>query len=101
MMSAELRARVFVAAVGIPLAFLLIHLGGWYLAGLMAVAAALAANEFFDLAAAGGAGGLSAGSVFRRLPLSLCLPVLNPASRYGATGPSRSSLSWGWRRPVR
>ncbi len=54
MMSAELRARVLVAAVGIPLAFLLIHLGGWYLAGLMAVAAALAAKEFLDLAAAGG-----------------------------------------------
>ncbi|MDE2761844.1 MAG: phosphatidate cytidylyltransferase [Gemmatimonadota bacterium] len=54
MMSAELRARVLVAAVGIPLAFLLIRLGGWYLAGLMAVAAALAAKEFLDLAAAGG-----------------------------------------------
>lgn len=54
MMSAELRARVLVAAVGIPLAFLLIHLGGWYLAGLMAVAAALAAKEFLDLAVAGG-----------------------------------------------
>ena len=54
-MSAELRARVLVAAVGIPLAFLLIHLGGWYLAGLMAVAAALAANEFLALASAKGA----------------------------------------------
>ena len=53
-MSAELRARLLVAVVGIPLAFVLIHLGGWYLAGLMALAAALAANEFLALAAVGG-----------------------------------------------
>ena len=54
MMSAELRARVLVAAGGIPLALLLIHLGGWYLAVLMASAAALAAREFFVLASARG-----------------------------------------------
>ena len=54
MMSAELRDRVLVAAVGIPVAFLLIHLGGWYLAGLMALAAALGVNEFFVLASARG-----------------------------------------------
>ena len=54
MMSAELRARVLVAVGGIPLAFLFIHLGGWYLAGLMALVAALAASEFFVLASARG-----------------------------------------------
>ncbi len=53
-MSAELRARVFVAAVGIPAALFLVHLGGWYLTGLMALAAVFAANEFLLLASAGG-----------------------------------------------
>lgn len=53
-MSAELRARVLVAAAGIPLVFWLAYLGGWYLVGLLALAAALAAREFLVLAAAGG-----------------------------------------------
>ena len=53
-MSAETRARVLVAAVGVPLALLLVHLGGWYLAALLALAAALAANEFLVLASARG-----------------------------------------------
>lgn len=60
-MSAELRARVLVASVGIPAALLLIHLGGWYLTGLMALAAGFAANEVLLLASAGG------GQPFRRL----------------------------------
>lgn len=60
-MSTELRARVLVALAGIPAALLLIHLGGWYLTGLLALAAGLAANEFFLLASAGG------GQPFRRL----------------------------------
>ena len=51
-MSAELRARIPVAAAGIPLAFLLIHLGGWYLGALMIVAAAIGAHEFYSLASA-------------------------------------------------
>ena len=54
-MSAELRARVLVAVAGIPLAFLLIHLGGWYLGALMTVAAAIGAHEFYSLASAGSA----------------------------------------------
>ncbi len=54
-MSAELRARVLVAAAGIPLATLLIHLGGWHLGALLAVAAALGAHELLALASAGGA----------------------------------------------
>ncbi|MYA63596.1 MAG: hypothetical protein F4139_02710 [Gemmatimonadetes bacterium] len=52
-MSAELRARILVAAVGIPLALLLIHLGDWYLGALLIAAAALGANEFYALASAG------------------------------------------------
>lgn len=51
-MSAELRARVLVAAAGIPLAILLIHRGGWYLGALLMVAAAIGAHEFHLLASA-------------------------------------------------
>ena len=71
-MSAELRARALVAAAGIPLAFLLVRLGGWYLVALMALAAALAAREFFALASAG------AGRPLRRLgiPAASALVVL-------------------------
>lgn len=54
-MSAELRARILVAAAGIPLAILLIHLGGWYLGALLMVAAAIGAHEFYALASARGA----------------------------------------------
>lgn len=53
--SAELRARILVASAAIPLAFLLIHLGGWYLGALLAVAAAIGAHEFYSLASAGNA----------------------------------------------
>ena len=51
-MSAELRARILVAAAGIPLALLLIHLDGWYLGGLLIAAAAIGAHEFYSLASA-------------------------------------------------
>ena len=51
-MSAELRARLLVAAVGIPLALLLIHLGGWYLGALLMVAAAVGTHEFYVVASA-------------------------------------------------
>lgn len=55
-MPAELRSRILVAAAGIPLALLLVHLGGWYLGALIMVAAAIGAHEFYSLASAGGAG---------------------------------------------
>jgi len=54
-MSGELRARILVAAVGIPLALLLIHLGGWYLGALLIVAAVIGAHEFYAVASAGAA----------------------------------------------
>jgi len=47
----ELTKRVAVAAVGIPLALLLIFLGGWPLTLFLAVIAGLAAREFFLLGA--------------------------------------------------
>lgn len=54
-MSAELRARILVALVGIPVALLLVHLGGWYLGALLVAAAAIGAHEFHALASARGA----------------------------------------------
>lgn len=54
-MSAELRARILVAAVGIPVALVLIHLGGWYLGALLVVAAAIGTHEFYSVASAGAA----------------------------------------------
>jgi phosphatidate cytidylyltransferase len=51
----DLGRRVLVAAVGIPAAVVLIYLGSWYLGGLLAVAAGLAAWEYYRLAARRGA----------------------------------------------
>ena len=47
---AELASRLMVAAAGIPLAVLIIYLGGWLLGGVLAVVAALGAREFYTLA---------------------------------------------------
>jgi len=54
MMSAELRARFAVALVGVPVALLAIHAGGWYFGGLLAVLAGVAALEFHALTTAAG-----------------------------------------------
>lgn len=51
-MSPELRSRVAVAAVGIPAGTAAAYAGGWTLAVLVAAVAALAAREFYSLAAA-------------------------------------------------
>ena len=50
-MASELAKRVAVAAVGIPFAVLVIYAGGWTLAGVLAVVAALGTIEFYRLAA--------------------------------------------------
>lgn len=54
-MAGELARRVAVAAVGIPLGIWVIYLGGWVLAGVLGLVAALCAREFYLLAAARGA----------------------------------------------
>jgi phosphatidate cytidylyltransferase len=54
-MASELTKRVAVAAIGIPLAGVIIYLGGWYFAALLAVIAALGAMEFYRIARIGGA----------------------------------------------
>lgn len=50
----ELPRRLAVAVVGIPVVFGALHFGGWALGALVALAAAVGANEFFSLARAGG-----------------------------------------------
>jgi phosphatidate cytidylyltransferase len=52
--SSDLGRRVAVAAVGIPLGVLLVWAGGWPLAGVIALLAALGTSEVFGLAEARG-----------------------------------------------
>ena len=54
MISAELRARLLVAAVGIPVALLAVYQGGWFLGGLLALVAAISTREFYLITSAGG-----------------------------------------------
>lgn len=54
MARSELGSRVLVAGIGIPLAIWLIYLGGWFLGGLMGLAGALSASEYYGLARAKG-----------------------------------------------
>lgn len=53
-MTSELARRVAVAAIGIPLAVLLLYIGGWLLALVIAAIAALGARELYRMAAARG-----------------------------------------------
>lgn len=50
MARSELGSRLMVAGIGIPLAIWLIYLGGWFLGGLMGLAGALSAAEYYGLA---------------------------------------------------
>ena len=50
----ELRRRVVVAVIGVPLFVLVLYLGGWYLGALVALVAAQATRELFALASAVG-----------------------------------------------
>lgn len=49
MISSELRARILVAAFGIPLALAAVYFGGWALAVMLACVAAVASREFYNL----------------------------------------------------
>jgi phosphatidate cytidylyltransferase len=51
----ELAQRLIVAGVGIPLALLILYVGGWLLAGVLALAAAGVGREFLQLARRTGA----------------------------------------------
>jgi phosphatidate cytidylyltransferase len=87
-MASELSRRVAVAAVGIPVALLLIYLGGWPLALLLAAIAAGAASEFYRLARARGIRPFVLAGAFMA-----ALPVLLAA---GLESPVYAAL-WFWR----
>lgn len=72
MISPELRNRILVAALGIPLALSAVHFGGWILAAVLSFVAAVAAREFYSLTSD------PAGRPFRWLgiPASVLLVVL-------------------------
>lgn len=53
-MAGELTKRIAVAAVGIPLAVVILYFGGWPLAVLLAAIASVGAAEFIRIARAGG-----------------------------------------------
>ena len=46
----ELASRLTVAAIGIPVAVLIIYWGGWYLGAMMAVVSGLSAGEYYSMA---------------------------------------------------
>ena len=50
MARSEFAQRVMVAVIGIPVAIAVVYLGGWALAALLMIIAALAALEFYRLA---------------------------------------------------
>lgn len=50
-MSEELRTRLLVVALVVPLMMPAVYVGGWYFAGVVAVVAALTAYEFYHLVA--------------------------------------------------
>jgi phosphatidate cytidylyltransferase len=86
-MASELTRRVAVAAVGIPVALYVIHLGGWALALLLALIAAGAATEFYRLAAQRGIRPfVMGGAVLAMAPVLLA--GLNPTAAFTAT--------WSW-----
>lgn len=72
MISPELRARLLVAACGIPLALASMYFGGWALAVMLSGVAALAAREFYNLGSDPGARPFG----WLGIPASLLLVVL-------------------------
>ncbi len=68
----ELASRLTVAAIGIPVAVMIIYWGGWFLGIMIAAVAGLSAGEYYSLAAAKGAKPLR----WVGIPLAMLLPVL-------------------------
>lgn len=77
MASRELKQRLLVAAIGIPVGILVIRAGGWVLAGVLAAVAVGATLEFYDLASRSGQRPFAAVGAFVAGLLVLA-PVLRP-----------------------
>jgi phosphatidate cytidylyltransferase len=86
-MASELTRRVAVAAIGIPLALVVIYVGGWALAVLIAMIAAAATTELFRIAAARGVRPFVAGGALLATVPAL-LAGLNPTVEFTA--------AWSW-----
>jgi phosphatidate cytidylyltransferase len=87
-MASELTKRVAVAAVGVPFALILLYLGGWPLAVVLALIAAGAAAEFYRLAGQRGVRPfVPAGAVLAAAPVLLAAWFDMPAD----------AAAWSWR----
>ena len=87
-MASELTKRVAVAAVGIPIALLIIYFGGWALTALIAVIAAMGANEFYRLAKHRGVRAFAGlGSLLAATAVVLAAITADPAE----------AAAWSWR----
>ena len=71
----ELASRLTVAAIGIPVAVMIIYWGGWYLGAMMAVVSGLSAGEYYSMAARRGSEPLR----WVGVPLAMLLPVFATA----------------------
>lgn len=87
-MPSELTKRVAVAAVGIPLAVVVIYMGGWVLGLLLAAIAAMAAVELYRLARNSGVRAfILPGALLAAAPVLLATGLESPAS----------AAAWSWR----
>jgi phosphatidate cytidylyltransferase len=85
--SSELTRRVLVAVVAIPVVLAVVYAGGAALAALLAIAAAIAAWEFFRIAERAGYRPLAAG-----IPLAAIIPLVMHATYLGFVRPR---VTWG------
>lgn len=84
-MASELTKRVAVSAIGVPLAVLLLYVGGWVLAIVLAAIAAAGAAEFYRLAQQRGVRPfVAAGAVLAAVPVLLAMATPAPEA-------------WSWR----
>ena len=67
----ELTSRLIVAAIGIPMAVMIIYGGGWYLGTMMVLASGVSAAEYYSMAAARGSEPLR----WVGIPLAMALPA--------------------------
>lgn len=84
-MASELTKRVAVSAIGVPLAVLLLYVGGWVLTIVLAAIAAAGAAEFYRLAQQRGVRPfVAAGAVLAAVPVLLAMATPAPEA-------------WSWR----
>lgn len=82
-MASELTRRVAVAAVGVPLAVLILYIGGWLLAVVLAAIAAAGAGEFYRLAQQRGVRPFAvAGAILAAMPVLLTMATTADAEAW-------------------